>query len=55
MSCNITNNLLSSFFSFLVSAFSSCAGITVAPDRKPNNALKSLTSFAGTAFRGPLA
>ena len=31
MSCNITNNLLSSFFSFVVSAFSSCADITMRP------------------------
>lgn len=55
MSCKITNNLLGSLLSFVVSAFSSCAGITVAPDRKPKTAHKSLSSFAGTAFRGPLA
>lgn len=55
MQCNITNNLLISFLSFVVSAFSSCAGVTIAADRKPNNVLNSLASFAGTAFREPVA
>ena len=55
MSYNIKNNLLSSPLSFVVPAFYSYAGSTIATDGKTNNDLKSLTSFAGTAFRGPLA
>ena len=52
MLCSIKNNLLSSNSMFAVLAFSSCAGVTIAADRKPSNALPS---FAGTAFCGPLA
>jgi hypothetical protein len=56
MSGNVTNNLPHLPFGLASSAFSFSVGATkfVQPS-KPNKALKSLISFAGTAFRGPLA
>jgi hypothetical protein len=56
MSGNVTNNLPYSPFGLAAPAFSFSVGTTnfVRPS-KPNKALKSLISFAGTAYRGPLA
>jgi len=55
MSCNITNNLCGSSLGLPVLASSFSIAALAAFDREPNNALKSLTPFAGTAFRRPLA
>jgi hypothetical protein len=53
---NVTNNLPHSPFSLAAPTFSFSVGTTnFVRSSKPNKALKSLISFAGTAFRGPLA
>jgi hypothetical protein len=53
---NVTNNLPHSSFSLAALAFLFSVNATYcAQFQKPNKALKSLISFAGTAFRSPLA